>query len=186
MSRDWLSHFVSLGPQTRVNNVSGVMNRIAQTYEPVSARMTSGTANVTYSLSSQWFATARAAYTRGTRDPNPVLGILSPNLAEIPPFNGSLGLRYDRVTMFAEAELLVAGSQRHVDTDVLEQPTPGYGVLNLRAGRQIKALRVTVDVDNVFNKLYLDYLSYQRDPFRSTVRVREPGRNVYMNVSYRF
>jgi iron complex outermembrane receptor protein len=45
---------------------------------------------------------------------------------------------------------------------------------------------VTFDVDNVLNKLYLDYLSYQRDPFRSTVRVREPGRNFYVNLAYRF
>ena len=59
-------------------------------------------------------------------------------------------------------------------------------MLNLRVGRQIKALRLTFAVDNVFNTLYLDYLSYQRDPFRSTVRVREPGRNVYMNMSFRF
>ncbi len=88
--------------------------------------------------------------------------------------------------VFGEAELLVAGSQRHVDSDLLEQPTPGYGVLNLRAGRQIRSLRLTFDIDNVFDKLYLDYLSYLRDPFRSTVRVREPGRNVYVNVSYRF
>jgi iron complex outermembrane receptor protein len=186
LSRDWLSNFVALGPRTKANNVSGVMNQTAQTYEPVSARMTTGTANVTYSISGQWFATAKATYTRGTRDRNPALGILSTNLAEIPPFNGSLALRWDRVTMFGEAEVVMAGSQQQVNTDVLEEPTPGYGVLNLRAGRQINGLRLTVDVDNVFNKLYLDYLSYQRDPFRSTVRVREPGRNIYMNVSYRF
>ena len=110
----------------------------------------------------------------------------STNLAEVPPFSASLGLRYDRVTMFAEAELLMAASQQQVDTDVLEQATPGYGVFNVRVGRQIRALRVTFVVDNVLNTLYLDFLSYQRDPFRSTVRVREPGRNVYVNLAYRF
>jgi iron complex outermembrane receptor protein len=184
--RDWLSNFITVGPQTKINKVSGVMNQTAQSYQPVSARMTSGEANVTYSLSDRLFASAKGAYTRGTKDPNPSLGMTSTNLAEIPPFSGSLGLRYDRVTTFAEAELLMAASQQHVDTDVLEQPTPGYGVFNVRVGRQIRALRVTFVVDNVFNKLYLDYLSYQRDPFRSTVRVREPGRNVYVNLAYRF
>jgi iron complex outermembrane receptor protein len=108
------------------------------------------------------------------------------NLAEIPPLSGSLGLRYDRVSTFGEAELVMAASQQHVDTDVAEQSTPGYSVLNLRVGRQIKALRLTFDLDNVFNTLYLGYLSYQRDPFRSTVRVHEPGRNVYANIAYRF
>jgi hypothetical protein len=45
--------------------------------------------------------------------------------AEIPPLSGSLGLRYDRVTTFREVELLMAASQQHVDTEVLEQSTPG-------------------------------------------------------------
>jgi iron complex outermembrane receptor protein len=184
--RDWLGDFIAVEPQAKINNVNGVMSRAAQSYLAVSARMTSGEANVTYSLSDRLFATAKAAYTRGTKDPNPSLGITSTNLAEIPPFGGSIGLRYDRVTTFGEAELLMASSQQHVDTDLLEQATPGYSVLNLRVGRQIRALRVTFDVDNVFNKLYLDYLSYQRDPFRSTVRVREPGRNFYVNLAYRF
>lgn len=184
--RDWLSDFIAVEPVTKINSVSGVMNRTAQSYLPVSARMTSGEANITYSLSDRLFATAKAAYTRGTKEANPSLGITSTNLAEIPPFGGSIGLRYDRVTMFGEAEVLMAASQQHVDTDLSEQATPGYGVLNVRVGRQFKALRLTLDVDNVFNKLYLGYLSYQRDPFRSTVRVHEPGRNVYMNVSFRF
>jgi outer membrane receptor protein involved in Fe transport len=29
-------------------------------------------------------------------------------------------------------------------------------------------------------------MSYQRDPFRTGTRVFEPGRNVYINLSYRF
>jgi iron complex outermembrane receptor protein len=183
---DRLSNFIAVEPTTKINNVSGVMNRTAQSYQAVSARMTSGEANVTYSLSSRWFATAKTAYTRGTREAIPDLGITSTNLAEIPPLSGTLGLRYDRVTTFGEAELVMAASQQHVDTDVLEQSTPGYSVLNLRVGRQIRALRLTFDLDNVFNTLYLGYLSYQRDPFRSTVRVHEPGRNVYANIAYRF
>ena len=184
--RDWLSDFIAVEPRTKSNNVSGVMNRTAQSYQAVSARMTSGEANVTYSLSSRWFATAKAAYTRGTKDAIPSRGLISTNLAEIPPLSGSLGLRYDRVTTFGGAELVMAASQQHVDTDLLEQATPGYSVLNVRVGRQINALRLTFDVDNLFNKLYLGYLSYQRDPFRSTVRVHEPGRNVHANISYRF
>ena len=80
----------------------------------------------------------------------------------------------------------MTASQQHVDTHVLEQSTPGYSVLDLRVGRQIRALRLTFDPDNVFNALFLGYLSYQRDPFRSTVCVHERGRNVYANVAYRF
>ena len=156
---DWLSNFIAVESTTKINNVSGVMNRTAQSYQAVSARMTSGEANVTYSLSSRWFAMGKTAYTRGTKEAIPALGITSTNLAEIPPLSGSLGLRYDRVTTFGEAEILMAASQQHVDIDVLEQSTPGYGILNLRVGRQIRALRLTFDLDNVFNALYLGYLS---------------------------
>jgi iron complex outermembrane receptor protein len=183
---DWLSDFITVVPLTKINNVGGVMNRTSQSYEAVSAHMTSSEASITYSMTSRWFATGKAAYTRGTKDSNPSLGLTSTNLSEIPPFGGSIGLRYDRVTTFAETELLMVASQQHVDTDLSEQATPGYGVLNARVGRQIKALRVTFNADNVFNKLYLSYLSYQRDPFRSTVRVREPGRNFFVNLAYRF
>jgi iron complex outermembrane receptor protein len=182
--RDWLTDFITVGPQARMNNVSGVMNARAQSYHNVTARMTSGEARVTYSLSSQLFATAKAAYTRGTKDVT--TSLTSANLAEIPPLNGSLALRYDRVTMFGEAELVAAASQTHVNADLLEEPTPGYSVLNVRVGRQFKTLRLTLAMDNVFNALYLDFMSYQRDPFRSTVRVREPGRNLYVNVSFRY
>ena len=60
-----------------------------------------------------------------------------------------------------------------------------YGVLNVRVGRQIRRFARDVAWTTLFNTLYLDDLSYQRDPFRSTVRVREPGRNVYLNLAYR-
>jgi iron complex outermembrane receptor protein len=148
--------------------------------------MTSGEASVTYSLSSRLFATAKASYTRGTKDTAPGLGLTSVNISEIPPLRGSMSVRYDRVTFFGEAELVATARQAHVDADVLEDPTPGYSVLNVRVGRQIQRFRVTINVDNVLDRTYLDFTSYRRDPFRSTVRVYEPGRNLYLNVSYRY
>ena len=33
---------------------------------------------------------------------------------------------------------------------------------------------------------YFEHLSYQRDPFRSGARVYEPGRNLFVNLSYRY
>jgi len=41
-------------------------------------------------------------------------------------------------------------------------------------------------IDNVFDKKYYEYLSYQRDPFATGVKVPEPGRTFYVNVSYTF
>jgi iron complex outermembrane receptor protein len=45
---------------------------------------------------------------------------------------------------------------------------------------------VTAGVTNAFDRLYTDHLSYQRDPFRSGVRVPEPGRSLFANASFRF
>jgi iron complex outermembrane receptor protein len=45
---------------------------------------------------------------------------------------------------------------------------------------------LNVGVENLFGRLYSEHLSYQRDPFRSGVRIPEPGRNVFVNLSYRY
>jgi iron complex outermembrane receptor protein len=63
---------------------------------------------------------------------------------------------------------------------------PGYGTLDLHVGGQVKHMRLTIALDNVFNRLSLNYNSYQRDPYRTGARVREPGRNLSANLSYRF
>jgi len=39
---------------------------------------------------------------------------------------------------------------------------------------------------SVFDRFYTESLSYQRDPFRSGVRVPEPGRSLFANASFRF
>jgi iron complex outermembrane receptor protein len=58
--------------------------------------------------------------------------------------------------------------------------------MDLRVGTQFKQLRLTIALDNVFDRLYLNYNSYQRDPYRTGARVPEPGRNLYASLAYRF
>jgi len=70
-----------------------------------------------------------------------------------------------------------------VDASLLEQPTPSWTSVNLRAGFAFKSARVSVGVANLLNRAYAEHLSYQRDPFRSGAKVLEPGRNVYVNLS---
>jgi len=41
-------------------------------------------------------------------------------------------------------------------------------------------------LNNTLDKEYLEFLSYQRDPFRSGTRVYEPGRSFYVNLSYHY
>ena len=81
---------------------------------------------------------------------------------------------------------MFAAAQDRVDTDLNEAPTPGYGLMHLRVGGELKKVRVTVALDNVFNRFYVQHNSFQRDPYRTGVRVPEPGRNLYASISYRF
>jgi iron complex outermembrane receptor protein len=79
-----------------------------------------------------------------------------------------------------------AADQERVDSSLNEARTPGWGVLNASLGLRQDRLRVTAGVANVFDRLYTDHLSYQRDPFRSGERVPEPGRSLFANASLRF
>jgi iron complex outermembrane receptor protein len=186
VSHDWVSDFINVHGQRKINTVPGVMNPMARSYMNVDARLLTGEFALTWPFTDHLSSAVRGSYTRGTKDTDPAAGITSPNLAEIPPANGIVSLRYDRAVVFVEAQGVFAADQDRVDTDLKEAPTPGYGVMNLRAGGQLKKLRLTIALDNVFNRLYVQHNSFQRDPYRTGVRVPEPGRNLYASISYRF
>jgi hypothetical protein len=52
-----------------------------------------------------------------------------------------------------------------------------------RAGVRREAWSINFGVASLFDREYYEHLSYQRDPFRSGLRVPEPGRNLFLNVS---
>jgi iron complex outermembrane receptor protein len=53
-------------------------------------------------------------------------------------------------------------------------------------GANYKRFALRVGLDNIFDRSYYEHLSYLRDPFRSGVRVREPGRNLHFNLSLNY
>ena len=183
---DWLTDFVTVHGQPRINMASGIMNTSARSYVNVDARMLAGEFALTLPVTDHLSASATAAFTRGTKALDPAAGINSPYLSEIPPASGTVSLRYDRSAVFFEARGVFAATQERVDGDLQESPTPGYGTMDLRIGTQVKGLRLTLALDNVFDRLYLNYHSYQRDPYRTGARVPEPGRNLYASLGYRF
>ena len=81
---------------------------------------------------------------------------------------------------------LFSAAQESVDRSLGEAETASYFLLNLHGGVRAGALAISVGVANLLNRYYAEHLSYQRDPFRSGVRVAEPGRNVFMNASWKF
>ena len=178
--------YVALASAKKVNAVPGVMNPSARTYRNVDARLAGGEASAAVTVSGRLVFSGALSYVRGTQDPRPELGILSTDLAEMPPVTGRASLRWDDGRVWGEVEGLFAGAQLHVDTDLQEATTPGWGIATVRAGLNLGSVVVVAGVENLFGRLYAEHLSYQRDPFRSGVRVPEPGRNVFVNLSYRY
>jgi iron complex outermembrane receptor protein len=183
---NWVSDFIAVHAQPRINMVPGVMNKQATSYANVDATLLGGEISAVATLAEQLFLSGDLSYVRGSQVPDPALQITSTNLAQMPPLRGRATLRWDNGRFWAEAEGVFSAAQTRVDTDLSEQPTPGWGIANLKVGANVAHFTVTVGVGNVFDRQYYESLSYVRDPFRSGVTVPEPGRNVFANLGWRY
>lgn len=181
-----LAGFVAVHDQPRRQAVPGVMNARARSYANIDARLYGLELVAGAPVGRRFHVSADASSTRGTAAPRPDLGLTSRDLAEMPPFRGRLRIRFDDGRLFAGAEAVAAARQRRVDRALGEQPTPGYTVVNVQAGMRHGPLAVAAGVSNLLDRFYVEHLSYQRDPYRTGVRVPEPGRTLFANVSWRF
>jgi iron complex outermembrane receptor protein len=190
MYRDALENFIAVVNQPLVNAVPSVSNTMARSYRNTVARMDGAELEWMLSLTNRLFLTGDLARVRGTQKRSPAVGIGRGNLTEIPPLRSRSALRYDAQVesggFFAEVEAVFSSPQKYVDTDLKETPTPGYGLVNLRLGGNLKKFRLTMGINNLANRSFIEHLSYQRDPFRSGVRVPEPGRYFHASLSYAF
>ncbi|MDQ1330399.1 MAG: iron complex outerrane recepter protein [Thermodesulfobacteriota bacterium] len=152
----------------------------ARTYGSIDAELWGGELSCRISFPWNLYAISSLSYTRGenldTDDP----------LAEIPPLAGSFGIRYDVDTWFMEITERFAGRQDRVDRSLEEEKTDGWGITDFKAGINLDHWTIFAGVNNVFDKHYFNHMSYQRDPFRSGVRVPEVGIFGYLTVIYKF
>ncbi len=173
--------------QARRAALPGVTNATARSFANVDALLQGGELDASLPiLFGRVFVSGDLSYVRGRQRGDATRGIASGPLAEMPPLRARLGARYDDGRFFGSLEGVFAADQERVDASLNEARTPGWGVLNASCGMRRGRWRATVGVANAFDRLYTDHLSYQRDPFRSGVRVPEPGRSVFANVSVRF
>jgi iron complex outermembrane receptor protein len=178
--------YVTVREAMKVNLQPGIMNTEARSYTNVDARLAGSEFQAVYTVGRRVFLSGSLQQVRGRQNSRPDLNVYSGNLAEMPPMTGRAGIRFDTGRVWAEVEGIAAGAQHRVDTDLREDATAGYGIGNLRAGVNVRRIALRVGLNNVFNRKFHEHLSYQRDPFRSGVRVLEPGRNLYVNLSYRY
>jgi len=184
----YVQDYITVHNQSKVNSVPGVMNSQARSYENVNAQFFGGEVDLRLSLTQELFLFGGMSYVQARKETKPgsPKNINSSNVAEIPPLKTRIALRYDKGTYFGEVETILSATQYRVDTDLNEQKTSGYGVVNVKVGGNFKGFTLNAGVDNVFDKKYFEHLSYLRDPFAIGVKVPEPGRTFYVNVSYTF
>lgn len=114
-------------------------------------------------------------------------------LAEIPPLEGRIGLRYDDPAGEVWGELMgrFVASQ-HRDNPVVDPgETPGFSTCDLRIGwRPSKKALLSLGIENLFDKYYYEHTSknfaFAQDGYTQADRLPEPGRNISFNVTLRF
>ena len=178
--------FITVIPGKKVNPIAGIMNVNARSYANAGARILGQEVELVYALSRRLFINGNVSNVLGRHDALPARGLPSGYLVEMPPLSSRASVRYDTGSYWFELEGIAVARQHRVDNILQEAPTPGHGIANLRAGMTLRRLALRIGLNNVFDRSYFEHLSYQRDPFRTGARVFEPGRNVYVNLSFRY
>ena len=181
-----ITDFISVAARDRGEVVAGVVNTRARTYANVDATLAGLETRASLLLPARLALEADASYVRGSQERDPGRGLTSGTVAEIPPLTGHVALRYDDGRRWLHGELAAAARQRRLNLDLGETETAGYGVLNFTAGLRLRRLVLTAGVVNLLDHAYAEHLSSQRDPFRSGVRLLEPGRQLFLNASAPF
>ena len=181
-----LDGYIAVYDAPRTAMVAGVMNAMARSYANVDARQRGFDASASLTVVPRLSLSGDVSYVRGTMTPRTELGITSRDLAETPPLRARLRARVDDGRLFAEIEGVAAASQTRVDSSLGERATPAWAIANLTTGVRHGRLSIAAGVANLLDTYYVEHLSYQRDPFRSGLRVAEPGRQLFANMSWRF
>ena len=107
-----------------------------------------------YAITGRLGIEGSASYTRGRR------ADVEDNLYRLPPLNGSVALSFVESSWSMRAELVAFDRQDDVSAYNDEQPTPGYSVVNAAfSWTASPAIRIDVDVRNLFDRGYQDHLA---------------------------
>jgi iron complex outermembrane receptor protein len=178
-----LDNFIAIDLQRKINPLMSVMNPSARSYENVDAHMYGGEVAYSVGLTRSLLLSGGLSCTRGVQYAKPAAGLSRTDMAEMPPFRSHASLRYGRSVFFAEVNAIAVARQDRIDSALQEQPTAGYALLGIKAGIHYKLWNIAAGIDNLTDRFYYEHLSYQRDPYRSGVRMPEPGRAIFLNIS---
>ena len=181
----WQAFEVRIAPfYKRINNyiLSGVRNELS-TMTP-GARGVKQYTNVQFATikgvdmtllvqpvrSIQWINTLK--YTHGTVSSGEPLPLM-------PPLRVSSSLDYIYQQLEFQVHVEYASAQNRVSKSIGEDNTPAFWVAGLHAAwKQSDALTIGTGIDNMFDRKYHEHLDWGGIP--------RPGRNIYVNLNFRF
>lgn len=114
---------------------------------------------------------------------------LKESLPLTPPFNGSFTLGFERGAIWANIRYSLTARQGEIAPSFGETVTPGYQLLDLRAGTEVlSGMQIGLAALNVLDEQYADHLNFsfvnQEDLGR--VPITNPGRNLSVYIQYTF
>lgn len=146
--------------------------RFARRFTNVDATQAGFEAQLAYQWTKRWSVNSQLAYTRAQN-----LDWDEP-LAEIPPLEGSLGLRYEREKWWTDARLRMVSSQERISENFGETNTPGFETVDLRLGFEPwEKLSIGFSALNLFDVNYYEHLSRTYRNMPESGILYEPGRN---------
>jgi iron complex outermembrane receptor protein len=144
-----------------------------------------------YTIDAHWEVSASLAYVHGR---NLTDGL---PLAQQPPLEGRLGLAYQQEKWSVGSLLRIVDSQERFalnQGNIVGQDLgsgSGFAIFSLHANWQAdKRNRLSVGVDNLFNKSYAEHLSRGGSMVSGfpppATRVNEPGRNIWLQWQFHY
>ncbi len=165
-----------------IDNLSNPSKK-ALSYQNIDAHIYGGDFSVFGALSETLSVQFGMSYQRGKKEE----GIFNDDdLMEIPPLKTRLAVKYEDIKYSGMIETIYSAKQTNTDSDFNEVETKSYVVFNLKGSINFGNLSLNVGIDNLFDKNYYTYLSYLRDPFSTKTKIPEPGRFIYLNLTYIF
>lgn len=168
----------------------GMSQRMATVSRNIDASTWGGEASLAWKATKALEIDTSLAYVRGQNntDDRP--------LAQLPPLEARLGLRYstDRWSIGALTRLVAAQDRYAANQgNIVGQdigPTASFGVFSLNAGWQVaRRARFIAGVDNLLGTTYAEFISRsgaEVPGYTTTTRVNEPGRTLWIKLDLRY
>jgi iron complex outermembrane recepter protein len=176
--------------QSNVTRGAGMMTRSAVIVRNIDATTWGGEAGMSYAFTKSLKSEASISYVHGQNDTE------NRPLAQIPPFEGNVGLNWNNdVWSLGSLLRIVTAQKRYAISEgtIVGQDigrTSGFTVFSINGGwKPIKGLLIAAGVDNLFDKVYAEHISRAGTNivgFEQTTRVNEPGRNFWGKITYSF